>query len=164
MRSFIATVLLSFFSLNGHAMAKNPDFYYYVETSASRQTIWSLWTDVSQWTTFDEALEYATLDANQTFEVGATGALKAYGAPKTKFEITQYDAPHSLTVTLKLPLYQAIDLKRSFDNSAPDRTVFKHTVTFKGVLSGIYQAFLGRRFTKDLKAVMNKIKEIAESK
>lgn len=135
-----------------------------LETTASKEKIWSLWADVENWKQFDERLEYSFLQDDRPFEQGAIGYLKGKGAPKTKFVLTHVDEGVAFSEVLKLPLGQTILLKRYFETSESGKTIFTHEVSFQGRLKSAFHLFLSGPFKKDLKLVMEKMREIAEQK
>lgn len=142
---------------------ENYGLKHVVETTASQETIWRLWSDVENWNTFDTLLEYSYLKEGQEFETGGTGYLKAATGPKTKFILTDVNAPHAFSEKLKLPLWQVIELKRSFEPAQEEgKTAFVHEVHFKGGLKPIYYAALASTFKKELVLVMGRLKALAE--
>lgn len=134
-----------------------------VETSASQETIWQLWEDVENWKQFDEILLYSMLDEGHSFELGATGVVKAKGAPKSKFKLIEVTPGVSFTERLTTPLWQSIDLLRYFEEGKDGKTIFVHEVHFKGSLKWIIYAAAGKTFKKELPRVMNNLKEVAEA-
>lgn len=136
---------------------------YSVETTAKPSTIWGLWSDVENWKRFDTLLEYSRLDEGQHFEQGATGVVKADGAGKTRFKLTQVTPDVSFTETLFVPLYQRIELKRYFEKSESGKTKFTHEVVFKGRLRFLIYAVAASSFKKELPLVMGRLKAVAES-
>lgn len=136
---------------------------YSVETTAKQSTIWRLWSDVENWKRFDTLLEYSRLDEGHYFEPGATGVIKADGANKTGFKLTQVTPGVSFTETLFVPLYQRIELKRYFEKSESGQTIFTHEVVFKGRLRFLIYAAAASQFKKELPLVMGRLKAVAES-
>ncbi len=137
-------------------------FKYSAQTKASKETIWALWADVENWPAFDERLDYAYLVDDKHFKHGAVGYLKGKNAPKTKFEITAFEAGKSFSERLHIPLYQSVDLLRYFEDNEHGQTVFTHEVRFRGRLSPLMYTLLARPFKKDIKLVVERVKDIAE--
>ncbi len=133
-----------------------------VETTAKPSTIWRLWSDVENWKKFDTLLEYSYLDDGQKFELGATGVIKADGASKTRFTLSEVTQGVSFTETLFVPLYQRIELKRYFEKLETGQTVFTHEVVFKGRLRFLIYAVAASTFKKELPLVMGRLKSVAE--
>ena len=163
----LAIIILSIFlsiRANSSEVVELPNcsLKYSVETTASKSTIWKLWTDVENWKQFDTILEYSYLVDDAYFELGAIGYINANGAPKTKFEIVELKEPESFTLSLKLPLWQTMELQRYYEENEFGYTTFTHEVNFKGGLRHIYYALLASTFKKELINVMENLKEIAE--
>ena len=136
---------------------------YSVATTAEQSTIWSLWADVENWNKFDTLLEYSYLDEGYEFELGATGVIKADGARKTRFRLTEVNQGVSFTETLYVPLYQRIELKRYFEKTSNGETIFTHEVVFKGRLRFVIYAAAASSFKKELPLVMGRLRDVAES-
>ena len=134
-----------------------------VETSASKETVWQLWEDVRNWKQYDEILLYSMLDEGHSFEVGATGVVKAKGAPKSKFKLIEVTPSVSFTERLSTPLWQSIDLVRYFEEGEDGKTIFVHEVHFKGSVRWIIYAAAGKTYKKELPRVMNKLRDVAEA-
>ena len=133
-------------------------------TTASQHTIWKLWEDVDNWKDYDTILEYSYLEDNAQFAVGATGYVKADGAPKTKFEIIQVDPGNSFIESLKLPLWSTLELKRYVSKNQDGKTIFTHEVEFKGFMKHAYYLLLAKTFKKELYLVMGRMRALAESR
>lgn len=133
-------------------------------TNASKEVIWQLWEDVENWKSYDTVLKYSYLQDGALFEVGATGYVKARGAPKTKFELIHVDSGNSFVESLKLPFWNTLELKRRVVVVGPGEVAFTHEVDFKGPLKGLMYSLLAKRFKKDLRMVMVNMKDIAEAK
>jgi len=123
---------------------------YSVKTSADKSTIWRLWSDVEHWKKFDTLLEYSYLDDGYEFEQGATGVIKADGASKTRFKLTEVVDGVSFVEKLHVPLYQSIELKRYFEESEQGATIFTHEVVFKGRLRFLIYAVAASTFKSEL--------------
>lgn len=138
-------------------------FKYSTQTSASKATIWRLWTDVENWKQFDVALEYAYLQDGTVFAEGAQGYLKADGAPRVGFEIEQLKQGESFTVNLRIPLYQAIKQQRYFEITETGSTLFTHEVKFSGGLSPLVYLFLQSIYKRETQSVVQRLKNLAEA-
>ena len=134
-----------------------------LEVRTDRQTIWRLWEEVDNWKSYDTVLQYSYLVDDAKFEVGAIGFVKAHGAPKTKFELTSVEPGVAFTESLKLPLWNTLELKRKVVQLNDSTVAFTHEVDFKGPLKGMMYFFLAKRFKKDLRLVMNNMKRLAQA-
>lgn len=159
-----ATLFLACALLNAQEpiQLENYSFKHSGTTSASREAIWALWTDVENWKLFDERLEYSQLIDTDTFTLGSRGEMKGKGAPKTAFEVIAMDEGHSFTIKLELPLYQRVELQRYFESSDIGETIFTHEVNFRGRLKSLYYLFLAGPFRSDLELVIEEIQAIAD--
>lgn len=63
------------------------EFEHSVETTASPEAVWVLWSDVSRWTEWDSGLESVVLDG--PFEVGVNGTMVVPGRPPVPFTLTE---------------------------------------------------------------------------
>ncbi|MDT8397187.1 MAG: hypothetical protein RQ899_01055 [Pseudomonadales bacterium] len=156
---------LSFAQENGAGVIELPGYSlkYSVQTSAGKSTIWRLWRDVENWKKFDTRLEYSYLDEGKNFQSGATGYIKATGAPKTRFEIVNLEEQVSFIERLHLPFHQTIDMQRYFEVDEQGTTTFSHEINFTGALSPVLYLFLCGTFKKELVLVMTHLKALAES-
>lgn len=146
--------------LSGHALAQqsNIRFSHTVETSASPEVIWRVWTDVPNWKAWDDGLKTAQL--NGPFVANTKGVLIPDKGPRSTFMLTEVIAGQSYTFKTKLPL-GALYVKRFLTNQN-GKTAFTHEVWFIGLTKGIFGRALGRKYREILPGVMEKIRWIAE--
>ena len=135
-----------------------------LQAQADKDTIWMLWEDVENWKSYDTVLQYSYLLDDADFAVGAIGYVKARGAPKTKFELISVDAGNAFVESLKLPLWNTLELKRRVTQIDEKTVAFTHEVDFKGPLKGLMYFFLAKRFKKDLRLVMTNMQALAEGR
>lgn len=133
-------------------------FRHTVETSASPEKIWAVWTDVSHWSNWDTELRDAYLMG--PFELGAVGKLTPKKGRVSTFKISQFDLGKSYTFTLRLP-FCSLNVHRYLASRAGS-TYFTHEVSFRGLLAFVFGLLLGRRFQAALPNVMENVKNIAE--
>ena len=136
-------------------------------TSASPETIWALWKDVENWKQFDTLLEYSYLEKGHVFEDGSNGFIKARGAARTRFTLSDVAEGVSFTETLFVPLYQQIELKRYVQvipasDTKEAHTLFTHEAVFKGRLRFLIYAVAASSFKKELPLVMHRLRKLAE--
>ena len=159
------TLILSGLLVSAQALAQlspyrqtNTHFSHAITTTARPETIWSIWTDVSNWHTWDDGLKTAELDG--PFAIDTHGRLIPDKGPKSKFVITDLVPGQSYTFRTKLPL-GSLYVKR-FLTEQNGQTVFTHEVWFTGLTKGIFGRALGRNYRTILPTVMQKINAIAE--
>ncbi|WP_198342241.1 SRPBCC family protein [Pedobacter psychrophilus] len=129
-------------------------------TSAKTHKIWQVWINVQNWKQWDEGLKEAVLEGE--FAVGTKGKLIPYKGPKSKFIISEIEPNKSYTFKTKIPFGWLI-IKRTLAVKN-DKTYFTHNVEFTGILKKILGRKLGKNYRAMLPIVMDKIKQIAESK
>lgn len=130
-----------------------------LETSATPEKIWEIWTDVNSWSVWDTELHDSYLES--PFKLGATGKLVPKTGTTSKFTITQFTPGKSYTFTVQLPLCH-LNVRR-YLTIEEGNVYFTHEVSFKGLLAFLFGWLLGKKFKQVLPGVMENIREIAEA-
>lgn len=144
-----------------HAQGKKPTdqhFWHSMETSASSNAVWSIWTDVSKWKNWDKGLKDASLEGK--FTLDAKGTIISLENRKSKFKVVEYTEGRSYTYKTRLPL-GSLYVKRYLE-VRNGRVAFTHEVWFKGLTGGIFAKAFGGKFREMLPEVLTNIKNIAE--
>lgn len=136
----------------------NKHFWYTMETTASPDKIWSVWTNVSKWKNWDTGLKDASI--KREFGLGARGIIISLEGRKSKFKVVEYEEGKSYTYKTKLPL-GSLYVKR-YLRTENDLTTFTHEVWFKGLTGGIFAKAFGQKFREMLPDVLSNIKKIVE--
>ena len=76
-------------------------FQHAVETPASPEAVWRLYSDVATWSRWDHAVERVTLDG--PFGEGAVGALKLHGRDPLQFRITEVEPERGFVDETAIP-------------------------------------------------------------
>ncbi|MEM6395763.1 MAG: SRPBCC family protein [Bacteroidota bacterium] len=156
------TILLSLLAaINVEAQEGQPTnkhFWHTEKTGATPSDIWSIWTDVANWSQWDTGLKDASLKGK--FELGAKGSIITLDGRKIQFKVVAYEEGKSYTYRIGLPL-GSLNVRR-FLETIDGQTVFTHDVRFKGLTSGIFAKSLGKEFRAMLPEVLQNIKNIAE--
>ncbi len=139
--------------------ATNKHFWYSMETSASPEQIWAIWTDVKNWKNWDTGLKDAFME--DEFQLGKKGKIISLEGRKSKFKVVEFKEGFSYTIKTKLPL-GSLYVKR-YLNTENNKTTFTHEVWFKGLTRGIFAKAFGGNFRKMLPEVLQNIKQIAEA-
>ena len=134
-------------------------FSHTLKTAASPTQIWTIWTDVENWSQWDTELKDARLEG--LFRLGAIGKLTPKTGQVARFEISQFTLEESYTFTVQLPLCK-LNVYRYLHSRSND-TYFTHEVSFQGLLAPLFGLLLGRQFQTVLPSVMENIKQIAET-
>ena len=158
------TILLFMISgmLSLHAQNKvpaNAHFWYSMETTASPQAIWSVWTDVPNWKNWDTGLKDASVTGE--FTLAAKGVILSLENRKSRFKVVEYTEGESYTYKTKLP-FGSLYVKR-YLKTQNGVTTFTHEVWFKGLTRGIFARAYGKEFREMLPQVLLNIKNIVET-
>lgn len=136
------------------------DFSYTLTTTASRERIWQLWTDVAGWPRWDTPLQSASLEA--TIGTGISGRLVTRSGQRSQFTVTEFAPVNSYAFCTNLP-GATLTVRRFFGRGQDGgRLEFTHRVGFSGPLGGLFAALLGRGFMRQLPEVMTKLRQLAE--
>lgn len=117
-----------------------------VETTASPETVWKIWQDVSNWNTWDHGIEFSTI--NGPFQAGTTGTLKPKGGPLVHTTLTQVEPMQMFVDEAKLPMTRII-VSHSLKESG-GKTYVTHTIEMRGLLSFVFAFLIGRNMKKNL--------------
>ncbi|GLZ34510.1 hypothetical protein Lesp02_66970 [Lentzea sp. NBRC 105346] len=71
------------------------EFEHSVEAPVSAAAVWALYSDISQWTSWDQGLSEVTLDG--PFEAGVSGKMTIPGQPAIDFTLTSVDPGREFT-------------------------------------------------------------------
>ncbi|MCL4318748.1 MAG: SRPBCC family protein [Firmicutes bacterium] len=105
-------------------------FAHSITTKAKAETIWELYRDITSWTTWDEGIEYVTLDG--PFAAGTLGVLQAKGQDKMSFQLTEVEPLHGFSdVTDILAAGIAVLFTHRLQKTL-DGTRITHAVTVMG--------------------------------
>ena len=132
-------------------------FFHEMATSAPREAVWALWTTVSSWKDWDLGLKDAELDG--ALHLSAVGRIIPQSGPPAKFRVIEFEERDSYAFVTSLPLAKLV-VRRSFPPS--DGTLFRHDVSFTGLLAGIWAGQLGPNFRKALPPTMERLARQAE--
>ena len=149
-------------AVNLYAQKKEPTnkhFWYSLETTASPEAIWQIWTDVPNWKDWDTGLKDASITG--AFELEAKGQIISLEGRKSRFEVVEFIEGQSYTYKTKLPL-GSLYVKR-YLTEEKGKTVFTHEVWFKGLTGAIFAKAFGEKFRNMLPDVLGRIKTIAEA-
>lgn len=129
-----------------------------VETTASPESVWQLWQDVSNWNTWDHGIEFSTI--NGPFKAGTKGTIKPKGGPLVHTTLTLVEPMKIFVVKSKLPLAQII-VSHSLTQSN-GKTYVTHQIEMRGLLSFLFAFLIGRNMKKNLPQEMMAMVKKAE--
>ncbi len=162
MKAILSLSLIYFISMQNinaqEIPQNNKHFSHIMQTVASPDAVWNIWTDVANWKDWDTGLKDASMKTN--FKLGSKGSITSLEGRKSKFKVVSYKKGISYTLKTKLPL-GSLYIKRTLQKK--DSSVyFIHEVWFKGLTSNLFAKRFGPKFRAMLPEVMEEIKRIAE--
>ena len=141
------------------AAGTNRAFSHTVETQAPREAVWRLWTDPTTWKDWDLGLKDAVGPTPLT--LGDRGQIVPNSGPTSAFEVVAFDDGQSYAFETNLPLAK-LRMERSFIGGG-ETTQFQHTVSFSGLLSGLWASQFGPGFRRALPPTMESLAAQAEA-
>ena len=129
-----------------------------IKTKATPEAIWSLWSDIKTWNTWDHGIEKSEIEG--AFVQGASGWLKPKGGPKVKFKILRVEKNKVFHDRSSLPL-TSLDFIHTLDREE-EYTVVTHRVEMTGLLAFIFARIIGSGIKRDMPLAMAKLVEMAE--
>lgn len=135
-------------------------FAHTVDTSASPEAIWALWTNVDSWGEWDSGLRRARIDGE--LGLGTRGRLVPKRGFPSRFEISEWAPGEAYAFTTKLPRAELV-VRRSFVEAPEGVTRFRHEVYFTGSRAETWAARLAPSFRRQLPPVMARLAELAEA-
>ena len=130
------------------------------KTTATKEQIWKLWTDVPNWNIWDKDVETSELFGD--FRKGSKGVLKPVNGPKTKFVMTECEQLNSFTDRTFLPLCK-MDFVHTATETA-DGLEITHKVVMTGLTTFIFSKLVGKNIEKGLSKAVEKLIKIAEKR
>lgn len=134
-------------------------FQMTLATTATKQAVYALWADPTQWTRWDPQGGRATMSG--PMRVGARGKLTGTTGPDSNIEIVAME-PGVRFAYAATGLGLRIVFDRRFEPG--DATRFTHSVTITGAASGFLAPRIGPRIQADMPAAMARLKALAEAR
>jgi hypothetical protein len=108
--------------------------YSTITNEINKEQLWQLFADVNNWHTWDEGIEYATMEG--PFEQGTIFYLKPKGGPKVKIQLTEVIKPTAFTDVTFFPLAKMYDAHLFEDT--PQGLKITNTITVTGLLGFLF--------------------------
>lgn len=118
--------------------------------------IWSLWTDVDSWPSWDQGVKKASLDGPMT--VGARGSIIDSNDRASNFEVIKIDPGKSFVFATRLPGGQMIMIREL------DEENITHRVLITGIAKNIFGAMLGRPNMELIGVSVDELISLAQSR
>ncbi len=104
----------------------------------SAERIWHVWTDINQWHTWQDDIEYAKLEGE--LKTGAFFQFKPKGGPKFKIELTDVKPNVIFTDVTRFPLAKMYDAHEIIVHG--DELELKCTISITGPLAFFWRKFV----------------------
>lgn len=120
--------------------------YSITTTKVTKEQMWKLWSDVNNWTTWDNSIDFALL--NGKFEAGNFYIFQPKGSSKMKIEIYETVENFKFTDLTNFPLAKMYG-EHTFEETANG---LKITTTMKvvGILSFLWIKLVAQKIVDDL--------------
>ena len=128
------------------------------KTTAKKEIIWKLWTDVPNWNIWDAEVVNAELFGQ--FQTGTKGILKPNDGPKAKFEMIECTNLKSFTDRSFLPLCK-MDFIHSMTETN-DGLEITHKVEMTGFMTFLFSKVIGNKIKVGLPIAVDKLIKLAE--
>lgn len=130
-----------------------------VTTAAPPAAIWQIWQDVISWNTWDQSIEFSTI--NGPFKEGTTGTLKPKGGPLLHTKLTHVEPMKAFTDESKLSLARII--VSHFLREVDGKTEVTIQFEIKGLSAFLFAYLIGGTIKKNLPREMEAMVKKAES-
>lgn len=130
-----------------------------ISISASAEKVFSIYTDVSGWSSWDPEVRASSIVG--PFQTGASGTLKPTKGPEAKIAITDVVSNHSFTVESRLPLC-IIRFEHVLTPGAKGTRAL-HRVSFHGFLAPLFGRLIGGQIGRSLPQTLLGLKHAAEN-
>ena len=130
-----------------------------ITTSASRESVWKIWSDVSNWPQWDHSIQKCEFRGE--FKEGAEAVLHPKSGPKTNVKIVDFVYKEKFTTISNLPLWSSITFKHKLKSDG-DSLKITHRVDFHGCLAPVLNFFIGGSIKSDLSLALKSLVQRAE--
>ena len=130
-----------------------------IETDASPESIWPLYSDVPAWPRWDQGLEWVTLSG--PFAAGSTGSLKVPGQDPLPFKVLDVRPREGFSDETYIPGL-AIRFDHSLEVTATGKTRITHRVIITGAAAEKLGPQLGPQITSDVPEAMESLARLAQ--
>lgn len=121
--------------------------------------VWKVWSDINQWHTWQDDIEYAQLDGE--FKTGNVFRFKPKGGPNIKIELTEVK-PGSVFIDLtRFPLAKMYDKHELIDQG--DGLEIKSTIRIEGPLSYLWRKLVAENVAGGMEEQTDRLIERARN-
>jgi hypothetical protein len=117
-----------------------------VTKEATKEQIWKLFTDVNNWHTWDDGIEFAKLEGK--FEKGNFFILRPKGGPNVKVELLETVENKMFLDVTKFPLAKMYD-EHTFEETSEGLKI-TNTITVTGILGFLWRKLVAQNIVDNL--------------
>jgi hypothetical protein len=117
-----------------------------ITTEIAKEQIWKLMSNINDWKTFDETVEYSELQGE--FKAGSSFILKPKGGPKVKIILMDVQPPHYFKDKTTFPLAQMYGEHWYEDTQLGLKITV--TMTMAGLLSALWNKLVMKNIVEHL--------------
>ncbi|MCI0382498.1 MAG: hypothetical protein L0207_05565 [Chlamydiae bacterium] len=128
-------------------------------TSATPESIWKIWTDVKNWSTWDRDVAYCEM--NENFQTGAKAVLKPTSGPRVNIEIIECTAMKSFITKGTLFFGTSLIFKHKI-TQVDEGLKITHKVELQGCLAPLFYCLLGPSIQQGLPIALQNLAEKAK--
>jgi hypothetical protein len=125
----------------------------------SANQVWKVWTDVNQWHTWQDDIEYANLDGE--FIEGNVFLFKPKGGPNIKIELTEVESNSIFVDLTRFPLARMYDSHELIEHG--DKLEIKTTIRIEGPLSFLWRKLVAENVANGMKEQTERLIEKAKN-
>jgi len=125
----------------------------------SAKHLWNVWTDVNQWHTWQDDIEYAKLDGE--FAAGKSFLFKPKGGSEIRIELTKVEPNRTFIDLTRFPLAKMYDTHEIIDHGS--ELEVKTTISVDGLLSFLWRKIVVEDIANGLKVQTEKLIERAKN-
>ncbi len=122
--------------------------------------IWRIWSDVSEWPSFDPSLEWANL--NGPLAPLALGTLKPKGWMSSQFWVSEATPNKSFSTISKL-IGATMTFEHCLRELDEQSVEITHRLTIEGSLATLYHLLMGSKLKRELAVSVNNLRSLAEA-
>jgi hypothetical protein len=132
-----------------------------VQTVATAEQVWKIWTDHENWQMWDEGVDWVKADG--PFNSGTTGLLKPKGGPAIQFQILHAEPLKGFHDRSFLPLTR-LDFIHSFEEASHGKQArIIHRIEMHGILAPLFSRIIGKNIKAGLLPALRKLVLLAEN-
>jgi hypothetical protein len=115
-------------------------------TGLDAEQLWKVWTDVNQWHTWQDDIEYAKLDGE--FSAGQSILFKPKGSSEIKIELTRVEPNQRFVDLTRFPLAKMYDTHEIIEHG--NQLEVKTTVSLQGILAPLWRKLVAEDIANSL--------------